>query len=130
MEASAEIATVGTCLNKQLSVDNRLNQTNKSKGNKAIAQKCAEPPNGGYGWVVVFASFMCNLTVDGICYTFGLFLPHFIEYYHSSEAITALIGSLLSGCYMLMGRIFHKHNSANLFWPFLMNRCVCFDTGQ
>lgn len=24
-----------------------------------------EPPDGGYGWVVVFASFMCNLTVDG-----------------------------------------------------------------
>lgn len=24
-----------------------------------------EPPDGSYGWVVVFASFMCNLTVDG-----------------------------------------------------------------
>lgn len=101
----AEIATIESCFNKKLSLDNQLNQINKNKG-KPTAQKNCEPPNGGYGWVVVFASFMCNLTVDGICYTFGLFLPHFIEYYHSSEAITALIGSLLSGCYMLMGKIF------------------------
>lgn len=61
-------------------------------------------PDGGYGWIVVFASFMCNFTVDGICYTFGLFLPYFMTEFHSGKAITALAGSLLSGCYMTAGK--------------------------
>ena len=60
--------------------------------------------DGGYGWIVVLASFMCNFTVDGICYTFGLFLPFFMEEFQSGKAITALAGSLLSGCYMTAGK--------------------------
>lgn len=74
-----------------------------------------QPPDGGYGWIVVFASFMCNLTVDGICYTFGIFLPHFLDYFGSNEAITALTGSLLSGCYMTVG----------VFVSSLVNRYGC-----
>lgn len=60
-------------------------------------------PDGGYGWVIVFASFLCNLTVDGICYTFGLFFNDFVAHFHSSKAVTALAGSLLSGCYLTAG---------------------------
>ena len=30
------------------------------------------PPDGGYGWVVVAACFMCNLIVDGTCWSFGI----------------------------------------------------------
>ena len=60
-------------------------------------------PDGGYGWVIVFASFFCNLTVDGICYTFGLFFNDFVTYFDSSRAVTALAGSLLSGCYLTSG---------------------------
>ena len=26
------------------------------------------PPDGGWGWVICFASFMCNFIVDGIVY--------------------------------------------------------------
>ncbi|KAI2809083.1 hypothetical protein BLOT_000225 [Blomia tropicalis] len=74
-----------------------------------------KPPDGGYGWVVVFASFMCNFTVDGICYTFGLFLPYFIEEFGSGKAITALAGSLQSGCYQ----------TAGLFVSGLVNRFGC-----
>ena len=29
------------------------------------------PPDGGWGWVIVFASFMCNLIIDGIAYREG-----------------------------------------------------------
>lgn len=61
-------------------------------------------PDGGYGWVVVFASFMCNFTVDGICYTFGLFLPYFLQEFGSNRGLVALAGSLLSGCYMTVGK--------------------------
>lgn len=71
-------------------------------------------PDGGYGWVIVLASFMCNLVVDGIAYTFGLFFHYFVNHFGASKGKTALAGSLLSGCYMSAGQsLFH-------FLPFLI----------
>ncbi|CAG9765290.1 unnamed protein product [Ceutorhynchus assimilis] len=61
------------------------------------------PPDGGYGWVVVFASFMCNMIVDGIAYTFGVFLRPMTEYYGETKGKTAWVGSLLSGMYLSAG---------------------------
>ena len=26
------------------------------------------PPDGGYGWVIMIASFFCNIIVDGVCF--------------------------------------------------------------
>ncbi|OWR53063.1 Monocarboxylate transporter [Danaus plexippus plexippus] len=63
------------------------------------------PPDGGYGWVVVFASFMCNLVVDGIAYTFGIFLPELVTYYGEGKGTVAWVGSLLSGVYLAAGPI-------------------------
>ncbi|XP_023029539.1 monocarboxylate transporter 5 isoform X2 [Leptinotarsa decemlineata] len=61
------------------------------------------PPDGGYGWVVVFASFMCNLIVDGIAYTFGVFLSDIVTSYGETKGKTAWVGSLLSGMYLSAG---------------------------
>ncbi|CAH1104894.1 unnamed protein product [Psylliodes chrysocephalus] len=61
------------------------------------------PPDGGYGWVVVFASFMCNMIVDGIAYTFGIFLFQIVDYYDETKGKTAWVGSLLSGMYLSAG---------------------------
>lgn len=43
------------------------------------------PPDGGWGWVVVFASFMCNLILDGIAYTFGVLLNPLVEHFDSNR---------------------------------------------
>ncbi|XP_076665805.1 monocarboxylate transporter 9 isoform X2 [Andrena cerasifolii] len=63
------------------------------------------PPDGGYGWVVVFASFMCNMIVDGIAYTFGVFLGEFVKYFEEGKGKTAWVGSLLSGMYLSAGPV-------------------------
>jgi hypothetical protein len=63
------------------------------------------PPDGGYGWVIVFASFMCNLIVDGIAYTFGIFLGDFVRYFGEGKGKTAWVGSLLSGMYLTVGKL-------------------------
>ncbi|XP_017781840.1 PREDICTED: monocarboxylate transporter 3 isoform X2 [Nicrophorus vespilloides] len=63
------------------------------------------PPDGGYGWVVVLASFMCNMIVDGIAYTFGVFLDEFVNYYGEPSGKTAWVGSLLSGMYLSAGPV-------------------------
>ena len=63
------------------------------------------PPDGGWGWVVVFASFMCNMIVDGIAYTFGIFLGKFADYFEESSSKVAWAGSLLSGVYLMAGPV-------------------------
>jgi len=41
--------------------------------------------DGGWGWVVTFASFMCNLIIDGIAYTFGILLNPLVEDFDSNR---------------------------------------------
>lgn len=62
------------------------------------------PPDGGYGWVIVFASFMCNMIVDGIAYTFGVFIGEFVKTFNEGKGKTAWVGSLLSGMYLSAGK--------------------------
>lgn len=61
------------------------------------------PPDGGWGWVVVAASFGCNMVVDGIIFSFGIFLPHIVDTFGVSKAHVALVGSLMSGFYLMAG---------------------------
>lgn len=64
-----------------------------------------EPPDGGFGWVIVAASFLCNLIVDGIAYTFGIFFGDFVKYYDAPKGKVAWVGSLLSGFYLSVGEL-------------------------
>lgn len=68
-----------------------------------IAEFIPTPPDGGWGWVIVIASFMNQLILDGIVFAFGAFMLHYKEYFHSSAAATSALMSLLLGCYMLSG---------------------------
>lgn len=61
------------------------------------------PPDGGYGWVIVFASFMNHVIVDGISFTVGIFYTEFCDYFQEGDAKTAMAGSLLAGCYLFSG---------------------------
>ncbi|KAH7952146.1 hypothetical protein HPB52_019368 [Rhipicephalus sanguineus] len=62
-----------------------------------------EPPDGGWGWMIVAASFLCNMVVDGIAYTFGIFFPEFVDHFKAPKGTVAWVGSLLSGCYLSAG---------------------------
>lgn len=70
-----------------------------------VPTNVALPPDGGWGWVVVAASFCCNLVVDGIIYSFGMFLPELVKSFGESKAKVSLIGSLLSGSYLIAGKL-------------------------
>lgn len=63
------------------------------------------PPDGGWGWVVVFASFMSNVIVDGVCFSFGMLYFHFLKHYDEPGSKIMWAGSLLTGGYFLMGPI-------------------------
>ncbi|XP_044738710.1 monocarboxylate transporter 14-like [Chrysoperla carnea] len=61
------------------------------------------PPDGGWGWVVVLASFGCNMIVDGIIFSFGMFLVDICQTFNATKPEVALVGSLLSGFYLMSG---------------------------
>ncbi|KHN86540.1 Monocarboxylate transporter 14 [Toxocara canis] len=62
------------------------------------------PPDGGYGWVVVIASFFANLFVDGIIFTAGQSLLSIWEHEFKTTAMAASWAqALLGGCYLLAG---------------------------
>ena len=67
------------------------------------ARSLPTAPDGGYGWVILFASFVCNMLVDGVCFTFGLFYLEFLKHFGESKAKTAWVGSILNGMYLTMG---------------------------
>lgn len=63
-------------------------------------------PDGGYGWVIVLSSFMCNLIVDGIAYTFGLLVDILVNEFNSNAGTVTLCASLLSGFYLSVGKFY------------------------
>lgn len=62
-------------------------------------------PDGGWGWVVVFASFMINMIADGITFSFGIFNVEFLKYFGDSKGKTAWIGSIFMASPLLSGPI-------------------------
>lgn len=71
---------------------------------ESIVVELPQAPDGGWGWVIVLASVLANVIVDGITYTFGIFLPYFEESFHQPKSTIALAGSLQVGTYLCAGK--------------------------
>lgn len=84
---------------------------NSGKNSEDLGGIAPIPPDGGWGWVVTFSSFMVGLIVDGICFTFGFFFIEFQTYFGSNKSVTSLINSVLNGTYLTIG----KKHSLSLF---------------
>lgn len=57
--------------------------------------------------MVVFAAFITNLIIDGICVSFGIMVADLVEHFNASVATVMLMGSLLLGVYQIVGRCSH-----------------------
>ncbi|KAL3104242.1 hypothetical protein niasHS_002269 [Heterodera schachtii] len=68
-----------------------------------IINQLPTPPDGGFGWVIVAAAFVCNFVVDGVSNSFGSFMSAYQAAFHTTKAATSVIGSLLIGVYLLAG---------------------------
>lgn len=64
----------------------------------------ASPPDGGWGWIIVGSSLMCNIIVDGIGLAYGVLLPKFSEYFDARKSEVSLVGTVLVGIYSCTGR--------------------------
>lgn len=80
--------------------------TSSSDDNTSLEQLCeARPPDGGWGWVIVAASFMVNLIADGITFSFGVIFVEFLNYFGEGKSKTAWIGSLFMAMPLLSGPV-------------------------
>lgn len=70
------------------------------------------------------------MIVDGIAYTFGIFLEKFVDYYGEGKGRTAWVGSLLSGIYLSAGK---RHGSIDfghvISISYLLNNEIIFVPG-
>ena len=75
-----------------LEQDNAQNKTNRS-----------EHKEGWLGWLVVACSFICICVLDGIGYSFGVFLEPLLMEFEEGRGALSIAGSLQVGVYSLSG---------------------------
>lgn len=70
-------------------------------------------PDGGWGWMVVFAVFMVNFLIDGCAGSFGILYPELLQEYNASPATTSMAGSLIVAVY-LFSSMYNKYSGQRL----------------
>lgn len=62
-------------------------------------------PDGGWGWLVVFGSFMIHVLADGVIYSFGLFYYELVKHFGASKAVTSMVVSIMNGTTYCIGKL-------------------------
>lgn len=102
------ISTVPTEEDEKKAVERRLNEEEKKENGDSklkvpeTAEKEFEPPEGGWGWVVMLAAMWCNGSVFGIQNAFGILFVSLLKEFGSENDEdlrfkTAWVGSLSMG---------------------------------
>lgn len=60
-------------------------------------------PNGGWGYVVIVASFLVSFLNDGLIYHVGTFYEVFLREFGESEIYTSMFSSLTTSLVSLLG---------------------------
>ena len=60
-------------------------------------------PDGGWGWVVVFGSFLIHVFADGFVYSFGVIVHELLHQFQGGHALTSWIISCLLGLTLGIG---------------------------
>lgn len=71
----------------------------------ATSELLPVPPDGGWGWAVVFASFMIHVIADGITYTLGIFVVEWMNEFKQGRGFASLVPSILVGVTLGVGPI-------------------------
>ena len=82
-------------------------RSGSSKNSSSLSSQVSlpAPPDGGWGWVVVFASFMVHLIADGCGFSFGVLYVELLSFFGESKGKTAWVGSLFVSVPLITGPI-------------------------
>lgn len=100
------LPSIGVFLNKVEMFSRRFCRRNRpgSYPESIVADYNIQPSlDGGHGWVVVMASFICNMIVDGIPSCFGLFLGSFSKTFQEDEGTVTYAQSVNVGMHLIVG---------------------------
>ncbi|EFO25872.2 hypothetical protein LOAG_02612 [Loa loa] len=61
------------------------------------------PPDGGYGWVIVLASFLIHFICDGVSFSFGIMFSEIQEYFNVTKTMSGIVGSIFLSIPLLSG---------------------------
>lgn len=85
------------------------------------------PPDGGWGWLVLFGATLINLLVPGIIKSFGVLFVEFLETYKFSEMSASWIPALSYFLYCSLGTyIIHTKNRICIYFPSKQSHCSFF----
>ena len=76
-----------------------------SSSESAVTEFERQAPDGGWGWVIVFASFLVHCIADGVTMSFGVLFVEFLDYFQESKSLTSWIGSLFMAIPLLAGPV-------------------------
>ncbi|VDN10788.1 unnamed protein product [Dibothriocephalus latus] len=88
--SSSESSLYSSC--KDLSCSSTSSSTSSSS---SLAPP--EPPDGGWGWVIVVAAFFVHLITDGVPVAFGIFIEDLFEDFNVTLSMTSWVGSFAFG---------------------------------
>ncbi|XP_043685849.1 monocarboxylate transporter 9 isoform X1 [Vespula pensylvanica] len=92
--------------NKNIKLKDNVGEAHSLMENNSLRiPALAKPPDGGWGWVVVFASFLIHVIIDGMTYSFGVFYLELLYYFEEGKGATAWIASILVGVTLCSGPI-------------------------
>uniref|UniRef100_A0A0N4UEP8 MFS domain-containing protein n=1 Tax=Dracunculus medinensis TaxID=318479 RepID=A0A0N4UEP8_DRAME len=80
-----------------------LSYTYDSSSTISSSTLLPEAPDGGYGWIIVIASFLINFIGDGVSNSFGVIFPAIQDYFEASKTLSGIVASLFLSVPLLCG---------------------------
>lgn len=106
--AKSNRSLYGTSIILTDTISGQKSQTRKVRSqilqpNEVYETLIVVPPDGGWGWVVVLATFFTNFVADGTMYTFAIFVTDISTDIGATKTQVAIVNSLMAGFYYLSG---------------------------
>lgn len=87
----------------EISMSNRADNRSKRKSPSFSVDPSDDIPDGGWGWIVLVASFISQALLGSICFAYGVLLPEWMDEFHTSKALISFVGATASGLISMSG---------------------------
>jgi len=83
----------------------RFTDSSSSSSSSSSERPLPHSPDGGWGWIVVAASFIAHAIIDGYAHSVGILFDYLLDEFHESKGTTAWVASLFVSMPSICGPI-------------------------